>query len=536
MALVGEPVLSQTESAPPAPDVQYTLGVVWVKLSREARAEAVAAGRWESCPVAQVVPDISWVKVLVGEGEEMAAIDRLRLQPGVLWAEPDYIVHIASIPDDPSYGSQWNMDKVQAPFAWDMVQGSVDVTIAVIDTGVDLEHPDLQGNLWQNFGEIADNGVDDDGNGYVDDRWGWDVCNWDPLPQDDHGHGTHVAGIAGAVGNNGVGVAGVMWRCSIMAVKVLDRGGDGTYSDVAAGIRYAVNNGARIVNMSLAGSSYSKMLQDTINEMCSHHDVLFVAAAGNCGAGGSGCSGVNPIMYPAAMEHVVSVAFTDSSDRRAYNSEYNEFVDLAAPGVYVYSTFLGGGYTRLSGTSMATPLVSGLAGLVRVMRPYWIADQTEAHLKATAEKIGNDLYADGRNDYYGYGRVNAATAVWTLDPPRLAVSDEQLDLRAQSGVSVTAAVTLTNSSAALTEWHSQIISGEDWLSVSPTSGVVSVSSPVTLTMQVAEDAPAGPQQGVVQILSDNPYLEGEPPQIEVDVWVADEVLRLFFPVIFVQRE
>ncbi len=529
-------MLSQTETPPSLQKEQYTPGVVWVKLTPQAKAEAVAAGLWEAYPVAGTLSGTPWVKVLVSEGEEMAAADSLKARPDVLWAEPEYTVHIAAMPDDPSYESQWNMDMVQAPFAWDMTQGSVDAIVAVIDTGVDLSHPDLQGNLWQNFGEIADNGFDDDGNGYVDDRWGWDVYNDDPLPQDDHGHGTHVAGIVGAVGNNGEGVAGTMWRCSIMAVKVLDRNGDGTYAGVADGVRYAVGNGARIVNMSLAGSSYSQLLQDTIREMYTQYDVLFVAAAGNCGAGGWGCDGVNPIMYPAAMEHVVSVGATDSSDRRAYTSEHNEFVDLAAPGVYIYSTRIGGGYTRMTGTSMASPHVAGLAGLVKTVRPAWSSDQVEAHLKATADKIGTDPYMDGRNDYYGYGRVNAAAAVWTLDAPRFAVSDEQVQIRVQGGLPATATVTLTNTSAGVTEWHSVVASGGDWLSVLPASGVVSSASPVTLTLRIAEDTPLGSYHGVVRILSDNPYLEGEPPEIAIDARIGGEMLRCFFPFFLIGGE
>ena len=528
--------MSQPEFAPSAPDREYAAGVVWVKLSPEVRAEAAKAGQWASHPVAEVVPDISWVKVQVPEGEEMAAADRFRVLPGVLWAEPEYTVRIAAIPDDPSYGAQWNMGMVRAPLAWDMVQGSIDTIVAILDTGVDLNHPDFQGNLWQNFGEIADNGIDDDGNGFVDDRWGWDVRNGDPLPQDDNGHGSHVAGIAGAVGNNGVGVAGIMWRCRIMAVKVLDGSGDGTYADVAYGARYAVRNGARIVNMSLAGSSYSQFLQDTITEMHAQYGALFVGAAGNCGSGGWGCSGVNPIMYPAAMEHVVSVAATDSADHRSYISEHNEFVDLAAPGVYIYSTHLGGGYARRTGTSMSTPLVAGLAGLVKTMRPYWDSDQIEAHLKVTADKIGTDPYVDGRNDYFGYGRVNAAAAVWTLDPPRLAVSEEQVQIRAQAGISATATVTLTNTSAGVTAWQSVVTSGGSWLSVSPPNGVVSLAAPVTLTLYVSEDTPPGFHSGTVRILSSNPYLEGELPEIMIDAHVRGAMRKFFFPVLFVGGE
>jgi subtilisin family serine protease len=241
-------------------------------------------------------------------------------------------------------------------------------------------------------------------------------------------------------------------------------------------------------------------------------------------------------MYPAALEHVVSVAATDSSDHRAYLSEHNEFVDLAAPGVYIYSAHLGGGYTRRTGTSMSTPLVAGLAGLVKTMRPYWDSDQIEAHLKVAADKIGTDPYVDGRNNYFGYGRVNAATAVWTLDPPSLAVSEEQIQIRAQAGLSATATVTLTNTSAGVTEWQSVVASGENWLSVSPANGVVSLAAPVTLTLRVSEDTPVGLHSGVVRILSSNPYLEGEPPEIVIDAHVQGAMRKLFFPVLFVGGE
>ncbi len=234
--------------------------------------------------------------------------------------------------------------------AWRQTTGA-DVTVAIIDSGVDLGHPDLAPNLWTNPREIPGNGIDDDGNGYVDDVHGYDFVDNDGTPQDANGHGTHVAGIVGARGGNGIGGAGVAWQARLMAIRVLDDQARGTTAAVAAGIRYAVDNGARIVNLSLAGPTSTPDLEDAVR-YARAHGVLIVAAAGNDGADLS----TSPT-YPAAYgeDNVLGIAATTRDGGLSSVSDYGPGADIAAPGEQILSTSAGGGYEWRTGTSMAAP-------------------------------------------------------------------------------------------------------------------------------------------------------------------------------------
>lgn len=531
VAAFGGQAAGETPTASPNPAQRYTPGVVWARLPAEAASSAEQAQEWEGHPILATLQGApAWVRLAVPRGQEESVAQALREAYGVA-AEPEYFVHAQGTPSDPKFGDQWGLTKIRAPLAWDVLSGDGSLVIAILDTGADLNHPDLQGNLWQNFGEIADNGVDDDGNGYVDDRWGWDVIRWDGTPQDDHGHGTHVAGIVGAVGNNGVGVAGVLWRCRLLPVKVLNSSGNGTYAGVAEGVYYAAKNGARILNMSFAGSDYSQLLQDAITDVARRYDVVFVAAAGNCASGGTGCGSVNPIMYPAAMENVISVAATDSADQRGSFSEYNAFVDLAAPGVSIYNAIRGGSYGYKSGTSMASPHAAGLAGLIRALRPAWNREQVEAHMKATAAKVGGYAYdASGRNDYYGYGRIDAAAALWGLvDPPHLAASATQWVLHAEPGQAVWASLTLTHTGSGPIEWRVDVQSGADWLRVEPASGTLAPGEQVVLNLTGADALPQGLRRGRFRILSTHPFWDGDAPEVEVYLLILRQTTRLIFP-------
>jgi len=532
VGLAGAPANGDSLGAPPDSAQRYTPGVVWAKLAPDVAATADRAGEWQGYPILDRLGGApAWVRLAVPEGQEEPVAQALRETYGVA-AEPEYLVHATESPNDPNFAAQWGMSKIRAPLAWDVATGDFGIAIAILDTGVDLNHPDLAANLWQNFGEIAGNGVDDDGNGYVDDRRGWDVIHHDGYPMDDHGHGTHVAGIAGAVGNNGVGVAGVLWRCRIMPVKVLNSSGSGTYSGVAEGVYYAAENGARIINMSLAGSDYSQLLQDAINDVVMRYDVVFVAAAGNCGSGGTGCGSVNPIMYPAAMDNVISVAATDSGDVRGAFSEYNAFVDLAAPGVSIYSTTRGNSYGYKSGTSMASPHVAGLAGLIRALRPGWNREQVEAHLKATAAKVGNEPYVNGRNDYYGYGRIDAAAALWGLvSPPHLAASGSEWVIHAEPGEAVQASLTLTNTGTGTMEWRVDVQAGTDWLKVEPAGGTLAPNEQVTLNLAGAESLPPGLYRGRFRIVSSHPFWDGDAPQVGVYILILRAATRWWFPLV-----
>ena len=307
----------------------------------------------------------------------------------VEYVEPDFVVHAYKIPNDPRFADQWGLNNtgqtggkkdadVDAPEAWDQQTGDASVLVGIVDTGIDFSHPDLSANIWHNPGETGNgketNGIDDDGNGFVDDWRGWDFANSDNNPQDDNGHGTHVAGIIAASGDNGKGVAGVVWRASLVPLKFLAADGSGFVSNAVSAILYAADNGIRILNNSWGGTQYSQALEDAIR-YASDHGVLFVAAAGNDGEDND----TSP-HYPSNYDlpNLVSVAASDDRDRRASFSNYGDrSVDLAAPGEDIFSTYPGGRYEWLSGTSMATPFVTGAAALIRSEFP----DISMAHLK-----------------------------------------------------------------------------------------------------------------------------------------------------------
>jgi subtilisin family serine protease len=290
-------------------------------------------------------------------------------------------------PSDRAFAAQWQLTTdaaMGARSAWNVATAG-NVVVAVIDTGAQLDHPDLAANLWTNASEIAGNGIDDDANGFVDDVHGWDFAGKDADPADDNGHGTNVAGIIGARGNNGTGVTGVAWRARLMIVKVLGANGSGTVYDVARGIRYAVANGATIVNLSMAGPDGDPALAAAIAEARAA-GVLIVAAAGNAGADLDAKAA-----YPASSpsDNVIAVASTDEAGRLAPGSSYGaNTVDIAAPGENIDSTELHGGYGVRSGTSQAAAHVSGTLALMAAARPAATADQLRAQLLASTRSTG----------------------------------------------------------------------------------------------------------------------------------------------------
>ncbi len=268
---------------------------------------------------------------------------------------------------DPRSDEQWPL-RGNRPMgiesAWRQTTGG-DVTVAVVDTGADLEHADLAPNLWVNRGEIPGNGVDDDGNGYVDDVNGYDFVADDGDPADENGHGTHVAGIIAARGGNGIGVSGVAWRAKIMVVRALDARAQGTTDTVAEAVRYAVDNGARFINLSLAGPTGTPDLEGAML-YAQQHDVLVVVAAGNDGLD----LAASPT-YPASFgeDNIIGVAATTDRGGLSDVSDYGPGADLAAPGEDVLSTAIDGGYEWRTGTSMAAPHVTGTLALMAAARP-----------------------------------------------------------------------------------------------------------------------------------------------------------------------
>jgi subtilisin family serine protease len=376
---------------------RFKPGEVLVKFATSVGASQVANLAAKGLTVAGEVPSLDIKRLAVPPGQELMWVEELRDDPGLVFVEPNYLTRAAeTIPDDPHYTEQWGLPRIRAPEAWNLTTGD-DLTIAVIDTGVDLDHPDLVGKLWINADEIPDNDLDDDGNGYVDDSHGWDFVNADAKPQDDHWHGTHVAGIAAADTDNGQGVAGVSWGARIMPLKVLDASGEGSYADVAGAITYAADNGARILNLSLGGEDYSAALAEAVG-YARERDCLLAAAAGNENGA---------VLYPAANDGVLAVVATTRWDNRWYGSNHGPEVDVAAPGTDIYSTTLNNAYSSASGTSTATPHVSGLAALVWSVQP----DLTNDEVTRVITETARDLGPPGWDEFYGWGRIDAYQAV-----------------------------------------------------------------------------------------------------------------------------
>jgi subtilisin family serine protease len=323
--------------------------------------------------------------------------EQLAHAPGVDFVEPNYVVRSSRVPNDPGFRLQWGLRDphkkhaavradIRAPGGWDVTTGGP-VTVAVADTGIDYTHPDLAGNVWRNPGEVPGNGIDDDHNGFVDDVNGYDFVNGDTAPLDDAGHGTHVAGIIGARGDNHRGTTGVDWKVRLMPVKFLDANGEGDTAGAAKAIDYAVANGARVINASWSVPVQSEALAFAIQN-AANRGVLIVAAAGNQGKPSSAAP-----EFPASYDlpNVISVAATDQRGRLASFSNYGKRIDLAAPGDSIYSTVPAGinarGYDYYSGTSMAAPFVTGAAALYLARYPQSSVDRVRGALLRSVDRL-----------------------------------------------------------------------------------------------------------------------------------------------------
>jgi hypothetical protein len=325
----------------------------------------------------KIIPGLEVVKLRGGVSVDEAVSIFAQL-PDVVYAEPNYILHttaetnITAVPNDPRFGSLWGLGKIDAPSAWDITTGSSDVVVAVLDTGIDYNHPDLSGNMWRNPSDCNSNGVDDDGNGYIDDCYGTDIVNNDPDPMDDNNHGTHVAGTIGAVGNNGIGIVGVNWNVKLMACKFFDASGSATTEDAIACLEYVKIMKDRGVNIiatsnSWGGGDFSQGLYEAINRQ-RQSGILFITAAGNGDIFGMGQDNDASPFYPCSyyLANIICVAATTSTDAKASFSNYGRHtVHVGAPGQDILSTLPGNSYGSLSGTSMATPHVSGMAALLK---------------------------------------------------------------------------------------------------------------------------------------------------------------------------
>lgn len=313
------------------------------------------------------------VEIPAGSDVNKALKSYLR-NPNVAFAEHDGMASALVTPDDPYYVRQWAPAYVNTPAAWDLTVGSSAVTIAVLDTGVQLSHPDLAGRL----------------------SVGYDFINNDTDPSDDNGHGTGVAGIAAATGNNTTGVAGMDWNARILPVKVLDSTGYGSWSVIAQGIVYAADQGANIINMSLGGTA-SSTLQAAVTYAYERGCTL-VAASGNSGAG--------YVQYPAAYPEVIAVG-SAYRDVVSSFSNYGAEIEVVAPGDTIDTLAMGSSYGRMTGTSAAAPFVAGLASLVRAAAPALSAAEVRQAITSSARDLG----AAGWDPYYGWGHINAQAAL-----------------------------------------------------------------------------------------------------------------------------
>jgi subtilisin family serine protease len=374
----------------------------------------------------ELVPGLCVVELPTG----MTVEEALRLYngtDGIVYAEPDYEVTVDStIPNDSLFNELWGMHNtgqsggtvdadIDAPEAWDISTGSSDIIVAVIDTGIDYTHPDLTANMWVNAGEIPGNGQDDDGNGYIDDVYGYDFVNNDGNPMDDHYHGTHCAGTIGAVGNNSQGVAGVCWNVRIMAVKFLNSAGSGSTSNAILSVQYSTLMGANLSSNSWGGGGYSQGLKDAI-DAAGAAGMLFVAAAGN----DSGNNDTSP-HYPSSYdsESLIAVMATDRYDSRSSFSNYGPTtVDLGAPGSEILSCKPGNQYQYLNGTSMATPHVAGACALLWAMNPAVSNLEIKNILIQTVDPTLSGQCVSG-------GRLNLYNAILEIKAPWIVIEPEE---------------------------------------------------------------------------------------------------------------
>lgn len=368
-------------------------------------------------------------------------------RPEVQFAEPNYVRRISKVPKDPAYEDhqRWFFTAINAEKAWDVETGKASVVVAVLDSGVKLDHPDLVGRIWTNPRENPSNGIDDDRNGYIDDVHGWDFVglapgggpnltgrnnpdivagdtssgngldeDGDDVPDGGVPHGTMAAGLIAAATNNNTGVASTAWGVTILPVRILDPEGNGYTADVADGMIYAAANGAQIISLS-SGGTYSMTEEQAVNSAHDEYGITIIAAAGNSGNGS--------VDYPAALPNTIAVGASAHANpnARASFSSWGPQVDLVAPGEDIFSTFVEpvtaqATYEAASGTSFSTPLVAGVAALMLSINPQLAPDHLRSILRATAQRLPDDPIAGPT--WAGYGMVDAYAAVSAVLQPK----------------------------------------------------------------------------------------------------------------------
>lgn len=331
------------------------------------------------------------------------AINKLIATGKLVYAEPKYINKMHLSINDPNANQQSFLTKINAYNGWNTSTGDTNVVIGIVDSGTDIDHPDLVANLKKNYADPV-NGVDDDGDGYIDNFQGWDVSENDNNPNVDNStHGSHVSGCAAASTNNAVGVASPGFNCKFLPVKCAAQASTTTIDNGYEGITYAADHGCQIINCSWGGGFFSQLGQDVINYATINKNALVLASAGN--------DNVDSPAFPAAFQYVTSVAATTASDAKASFSNYNYTVDISAPGNNIYSTVSNNGYTTMSGTSMSSPIAAGAAGIIKSHFPAYNALQVGEQLRVTCD----DIYGLATNANFkgrlGKGRINMANSL-----------------------------------------------------------------------------------------------------------------------------
>jgi len=412
---------------------------------------------------------------VLGEDEVIAKL----LESGLVeYAEPDYIVRASILPNDSAIntGAAWAISKIGLATAWDHGTSASNVVVAIVDSGIRLTHEDLKDNLWTNPNEIAGNGIDDDRDGIVDDVHGMNALSRNGNIADDVGHGTHVAGIIGAAGNNSKGSAGVVWKVQLMPLKFMDKSGEGSTLDAIACIDYARIHGAQIINASWGSPATSQALGNAVSRARTA-GIIFVAAAGN-----DGLSTDSSPTYPAdyLFDNLISVGASDRYDRLATFSNYGAgSVHLLAPGVSIYSTWdtSNSAYKTLDGTSMAAPYVTGAFALLKARFPEKsYTDLIDAVLKSV------DPISAARNTTISGGRLNVAAALDFLVPtaPALSISVSVTDNSFTLALTGSASTQLTVEQSADFQTWTPIgtvtldSSGQTTLPISPSSENITV--------------------------------------------------------------
>gem|GEM_PF-755591 len=417
------------------------------------RTKHAKKGRQIPVDAEKNVPKVAGVyTVKLEKGADLqAAVRAYKENPHIEYAQPNYIMNVQMVPNDPywsstntwgqGYDDLWGLKKIQADKAWDIADGT-GVVVAVVDTGVDYNHPDISGNIWSNSDEIPGNGIDDDHNGYIDDVRGWDFAYGDAEVIDRMGHGTHVAGTIAAVGNNNTGIIGVAPKAKIMPVKGLSDTGSGYTDRLAAGIKYAAENGADVINNSWGGgpSFINPVAEDAVRYAYNLGSVV-VFAAGN--------STQDVYAYsPQNQPQVITVAASSEIDRNTNFSNFGEMLDVAAPGgAHCYdpeicdrrnilslksatvadrmlvgsSPIVGGQYLRLAGTSMAAPHVAGLAALIVQKHPEFTVEEVRQAIRVGSDDTG--IGTPGYNSYVGHGRINALKSLNVSSPLSVVITE-----------------------------------------------------------------------------------------------------------------